>query len=159
MILFYWYIFWGEILYIYQVFCSPLSGHYVTVQCLDDWAFEVLKDVMWSLLLLSGCPCCSNLRSSRMNKALFMSLLFFAFVNTTCASYPLETWPDHNKTETRTSTKPNKFKTKNEQNLCLCLCCSLPLSTPRLCTSYPALATCPLRAEPRETVNFVIRYI
>ena len=90
---------------------------------------------MWTLLLLSGCPCCLNLRSSRMNKAVYVSvvlclcqhhlrflsardmtwltirqrqkhvqaqnqtnqklktnktnvLLFFVFVNTTCASYP-----------------------------------------------------------------------
>ena len=65
---------------------------------------------MWTLLLLSGCPCCLNLRSSRMNKAVYVSVV-------------------------------------------LCLC------QHHVCTSYTAQASCPLRAEPRETVNLVIRYI
>ena len=37
-------------------FPSPLSGHYVTVQCLDDWSCNVTKNVieiMWDTCIIS----------------------------------------------------------------------------------------------------------
>ena len=82
--------FWGEILYI-SLLQPPLRPlcHSPVPRRLSLWSSERCE------------PCSSYpdvlvvwIWGHRGWIKLFMSLLFFAFVNTTCASYPLETWPD-----------------------------------------------------------------
>ena len=112
---------------IYKVFCSPLSGHYVTVQCLDDWAFEVLKDVMWTLLLLSGCPCCSNLRSLRMNKTVYVSVVLclcqhhLRFLSARDMTW-LTIRQKHVRAQNQTNSKLKMNKTYVYVSVVLCLC-------------------------------------